>query len=34
MKTFVLHVFCTAIVRQFKTICVNLHLKNRNGSVA
>ena len=34
MKTFVLHVFCTAIVRRFETICVNLHLKNRNGSVA
>ena len=34
MKTFVLHVFCNLIVRQFKTICVNLHLQNHNGSVA
>ena len=34
MKTFVLHVFCNLIVRQFKTICVNLHLQNLNGSVA
>ena len=34
MKTFVLHVFCTAIVRRFETICVNLQLQNHNGSVA
>ena len=34
MKTFVLHVFCNLIVRQFKTICVNLQLQNHNGSVA
>ena len=34
MKTFVLHIFCNLIVRQFKTICVNLHLQNHNGSVA
>ena len=34
MKTFVLHVFCAAIVRRFETICVNLQLQNRNGSVA
>ena len=34
MKTFVLHVFCAAIVRRFETICVNLQLQNHNGSVA
>ena len=34
MKTFVLHVFCAAIVRRFETICVNLQLQNRIGSVA
>ena len=34
MQSFVLHIFCNLIVRQFKTICVNLHLQNRNGSVA
>ena len=34
MKTFALHVFCAAIVRRFETICVNLQLQNRNGSVA
>ena len=34
MKTFVLYVFCAAIVRRFETICVNLQLQNHNGSVA
>ena len=34
MKTFAFHVFCAAIVRRFETICVNLQLQNRNGSVA
>ena len=27
MKTFVLHVFCAAIVRRFETICVILQLE-------